>query len=163
MRQAIFFAISLFFLLTCFAQESIEKTLNRFNEGSVSYISVDTLKNKPHFTLLDAREKKEYDVSHLKDAQWVGFNSFDIKALKRKIADKNTPIVVYCSIGVRSEIIGEKLVKSGYRDVQNLYGGIFLWKNQGNTVVDTLNQTTEKVHAYDKVWGKLLTNGKKVY
>jgi rhodanese-related sulfurtransferase len=31
------------------------------------------------------------------------------------VKDKNTNIIVYCSIGVRSEQIGEKLKKLGYK------------------------------------------------
>ena len=40
-------------------------------------------------------------------------------------------IIVYCSIGVRSEDIGEKLKELGYTKILNLYGGIFDWKNKG--------------------------------
>ena len=71
--------------------------------------------------------------------------------------------VVYCSIGVRSEKIGEKLQAAGYTNVKNLYGGIFQWKGEGEKVVDSLGLSTERVHAFSKLWGKLLTNAKKVY
>jgi len=71
--------------------------------------------------------------------------------------------VVYCSIGVRSEDIGEKLMDAGYNNVTNLYGGIFEWKNKGNQVYDTLGNETERVHAFNKHWGKLLSKGEKVY
>ena len=76
--------------------------------------------------------------------------------------NKNKTIVVYCSIGYRSEKIAEKLRRKGYT-VFNLYGGIFDWKNKGNTVVDSLGNTTEKVHAYNEAWSKWLFNGQKVY
>ena len=42
---------------------------------------------------------------------------------------KKTPTIVYCTIGARSETIGEKLKKNGFTNVYNLYGGIFEWKN----------------------------------
>lgn len=71
--------------------------------------------------------------------------------------------MVYCSIGVRSEQIGEQLKQVGYSNIKNLYGGIFEWKNTGNTVVDSLDNPTEKVHAFTKTWGKLLRKGNKVY
>jgi len=32
---------------------------------------------------------------------------------------------VYCSLGIRSEVIAKKLKKAGYTNVFNLYGGIF--------------------------------------
>jgi rhodanese-related sulfurtransferase len=39
----------------------------------------------------------------------VGFNYFNSKKVEAAVKDKNTNIIVYCSIGVRSEQIGEKL------------------------------------------------------
>ena len=52
----------------------------------------------------------------------------------------------------------------GYKEVYNLYGGIFEWVNQGNRVVTGENNSvTKQVHAYDKVWGTWLKEGVKVY
>jgi hypothetical protein len=70
---------------------------------------------------------------------------------------------VYCSVGYRSERIGEKLLKLGYTDVVNLYGGIFEWKNQGLDVYNSSNYPTDSVHTYNKSWGKWLVKGIKVY
>lgn len=163
MRQHFLVASLLLLSIVSFAQRSIEKTLERFNDQSVPYITVDSLKNNPHFVLLDTRKKDEYQVSHIEKAQWVGFKRFDIQTVKEEIPNTETPIVVYCSIGVRSEKIGEQLQKAGYTDVQNLYGGIFDWVNKGNAVVDSLDTPTERVHAFSKHWGKLLTKGDKVF
>jgi hypothetical protein len=77
--------------------------------------------------------------------------------------DKSIPLVVYCSVGVLSEDIGEKLEALGYTNVKNLYGGIFEWKNKGYPVIDNNGKDTRKVHAYNKRWGQLLTNAEKVY
>ena len=76
---------------------------------------------------------------------------------------KSDTIVVYCSIGYRSERIGEKLLAAGYKNVFNLYGGIFDWKNNDRVVVDSKNEPTEKVHSYNKTWGLFLDKGEKVY
>jgi len=64
---------------------------------------------------LDAREYLEYNVSHLKNSVWVGYNDFEISRVKN-IA-KNKKIVVYCSVGYRSEKITEKLIKAGYTNI----------------------------------------------
>ena len=93
----------------------------------------------------------------------MGFRDFDIDRVTRAIPSRDTPLVVYCSIGVRSEKIGEKLKEAGYKKVYNLYGGIFKWKNSGNPVVDSNGEPTEKVHAYSRYWGRFLTNAEKVY
>jgi len=113
--------------------------------------------------LLDTRKKEEYEVSHLKNAIWVGYKEFDEDLVRSQIPDKEAPILVYCSIGVRSENIGEKLMDMGYLNVKNLYGGIFDWKNKDNPVYKSNNQETDSVHAFSKHWGKLLTKGIKVY
>ncbi len=137
--------------------------LNTLLAHSVPEISVEELaKDKENYILLDAREKKEYKVSHLEGAQYVGYLGFSAKKVKQLPKDK--PIVVYCSVGYRSEKITEKLKKMGFQDVQNLYGGIFEWVNQGNNVVTGEEANpTQKVHAYDKVWGTWLKQGEKVY
>jgi len=147
------------------SQNSIESVLKKYNKNSVPYISVKELSSSTQsYTLLDTREKEEYDVSKLKNATFAGYTKFNLDTIKNNYPDKNTPIVVYCSIGVRSEKIGEKLLKAGYTHVKNLYGGIFEWKAKGNTVFDSQNKETEKVHAYSKYWGKLLTNdAEKIY
>ncbi len=154
---------SQFFLLGLTAQSKMDKKLKKFNKESIPYISVETLKNSENVMLFDTRKKDEFSVSHLSNAVWVGYQEFDIKTIDAKVADKNSEIVVYCSIGVRSEDIGEKLQKAGYKNVKNLYGGIFEWKNKGFPVYDSTGRETEKVHAFSKHWGKLLTKGKKVY
>lgn len=110
---------------------------------------------------IDTRERSEFEVSHIQGARWVGFDDFDIN----RVADvaKDTPLIVYCSVGYRSEKVSEQLLAAGFTTVANLYGGIFEWKNQGQTVVDMQDQTTESVHAFDKNWGVWLKKGERVY
>lgn len=119
------------------------------------------LQQNKSFVLLDTRSLVEYNVSHLPEARFVDFKSFTVTALKN--IPLETPIVVYCSMGVRSERIGEKLQQAGYKNVQNLYGGIFEWKNKGFAVVSLGNVPTDSVHAYNHYWGQWLVNGIKVY
>ncbi|APZ48102.1 rhodanese [Polaribacter reichenbachii] len=158
--------IALFFLLfssALFAQKKLDKLLNKFNKNNVPYISVDSLA-KTNAILLDAREEKEYKTSHLKEAICVGFDNFNVdKTINKLPEDKNTKIVVYCSLGIRSEIVAHQLIKAGYTNVYNLYGGIFEWKNANFKVIDTLGKPTEKVHTFNKDWSKWLKKGKKVY
>lgn len=116
-----------------------------------------------NITLLDTREKEEFETSHLKNSIWVGHEDFNLSRVKSILPEKDTPIVLYCSIGVRSEDIGEKLQKAGYTNVKNLHGGIFQWKNEGYPVYDLAQKETQKVHAYSKFWGRLLTKGEKIY
>lgn len=112
-------------------------------------------------SLLDTREKNEYDISHLKNSTWVGYEDFEIARLPK--ISKSDTIVVYCSVGYRSEKIAEKLLASGYKNVYNAYGGLFEWVNQDFPVYTSTNIETQKVHAYSKTWGIWLDKGEKVY
>jgi len=113
------------------------------------------------YTFLDARELNEYEVSHLQNALFVGSKKFSLDKVKN--IQKNQPVIVYCSIGKRSEDVTLKLKKAGYTNVKNLYGGIFEWVNQGHAVYNNKNVVTDRVHAYGHFWGKFLDKGVKVY
>lgn len=135
--------------------------LNALLDGQVKEVSVQEATTKyPNATYLDAREKAEYKVSHIKNAKYIGYNSLDLSAVAG--LDKQQTLIVYCSVGYRSEKITQKLTKAGFTDVRNLYGGIFEWKNQGHPVYQNTLET-DRVHAYDRSWGIWLNKGIKVY
>jgi len=157
----IFFGIC---LLPLSAQNSLEDLLKQHNKNSVPYITVQELAMpKTEAVVLDAREFSEYKVSHLKDALFVGYNDFNIEETLKKIKDKNEPIVVYCSLGIRSETIATKLKNEGYTNVSNLYGGIFEWRNNDFEVYNSEEQKTDSIHAFSQHWSKYLLKGTKVY
>ncbi len=144
--------------------KSLSDLLKIYNERSVPYISVQELAMpKTDAIILDAREMKEYHVSHLKNAIYVGYDNFEIDFVQQKLPNKKSKIVVYCSLGIRSEDIAEKLKKAGYTNIFNLYGGIFEWKNNNFTIYDSEEKETENVHIFNEVWGKWLIKGIKVY
>jgi len=163
MRFLIHTLVLIIFALPLAGQNKLDKTLKKFNTENVPYIHVEEMTNTMNIVLLDTRKKEEFIVSHLKNAVWVGYDDFEEATVLKNVPKKNTPIIVYCSIGVRSEDIGEKLLKLGYTDVKNLYGGIFEWKNQDKIVYNNQGVETDSVHAFDKQWGKLLHKGTKVY
>lgn len=113
------------------------------------------------FVLLDTRAELEFQVSHLPGALRIGYQDFDLAKLTGIAKDQC--IVVYCSVGYRSERIGERLLNLGYQKVFNLYGGIFAWKNQGRTVLDGSEMPTQRVHTYNEKWSQWLLNGEKMY
>jgi len=100
-------------------------TLKTLLSHSVPEVTVPQVKDMKDVLLLDARELNEYKVSHIKNARFVGYDQFEVDKIKS--VDKNQKIVVYCSVGYRSEKISEKLKQAGFADASNLYGGIFEW------------------------------------
>ncbi|WP_338357775.1 rhodanese-like domain-containing protein [Yeosuana marina] len=153
-----------FVAVSSFAQESLPELLKKYNTKNIPYISVQELAMpKTKAIILDAREKEEYQTSHLKNAVYVGYTNFSVDSVIKKLPNKNKTIVVYCSIGIRSETIAFKLKKAGYDQVFNLYGGIFEWKNNHFLVFDSTNTETDKVHVFSKEWSKWLKSGIKVY
>ena len=136
--------------------------LNGFLSHSVQEIGVQVAAHDSSANVfLDAREPREYAVSHIKGAIPVGYDHFAVENLPVGLS-KNQPIVVYCSVGYRSEKVTEKLQKAGFTNVSNLYGGIFEWVNQDFPVVNQ-SGTTTNVHAYSRSWGVWLKKGRKVY
>lgn len=163
MKRPLLYIICLFSTLS-FSQESLSDLLQKYNSKEVPYISVEQLAMpKTNPVILDAREPQEYNISHLKDAIYVGYNSFELETIESKIPNKDQEIVVYCSLGIRSEIIADKLKKAGYTKVKNLYGGIFEWKNKNFSVYNRHDKETDSIHAFSKVWSKWLNNGIKIY
>ncbi len=162
----------LFIFLSFFAFNQSEVKTGSFDEMVKSYYKntvpliypheVQGKKNKNEkIVFLDTREQKEYRVSFIENALHVGYENFSMSSVKK--IDKSTTIIMYCTIGARSEDIGEKLITAGYKNVYNLYGGLIYWKNKENPVYNKSGNKTEEIHVYGKEWGKWLTKGKAIY
>lgn len=167
MRTAFFFLLVFCSFTAVQGQdESLQKILDRYNNHSIPYISVEELRmyqNAKQIIILDAREKVEFDVSHIPSAKYVGSDHFSSEEIELQKINKDAVLIVYCSIGIRSEKIATQLKRMGFRNVKNLYGGIFEWKNKGYIVLDSAENKTENVHAYSKKWSKWLHSGNPVY
>jgi len=169
MKNTLFILLALLVTQFSIAQEKEPETLSEllkiYNKlSNVPYISVQELANQKTVTIiLDAREINEYNVSHLKDAIYVGHDYFSLDSIQKQLPNKDAKIVVYCSLGIRSETVAEKLKTGNYTNVYNLYGGIFEWKNNDFKVFDSKETATENVHTFNEQWSKWLLKGKKIY
>jgi rhodanese-related sulfurtransferase len=119
------------------------------------------LLNESEVVILDTREREEFEVSHIPGARYFGYDNKNWKSLAG--IPKDTEIIVYCSIGARSQNIGMELQKKGYTNVKNLYGGVFLWANQRRALENSKGTATNKVHGYSADWGKWIKNAEAVY
>ena len=161
MRKIHLVLFLLFALKTASAQStqspSFDNRLKELLDFSIPTIDVTKAsENSAEYVFLDARELEEYQVSHIPGARYVGYNHFSPKYLKGIDYDQN--IIIYCSVGYRSEKLGEKLSRMGYKNVNNLYGSIFEWVNCGLPVENGQGVTTDSIHTYNSRWSKWVSN-----
>lgn len=144
-------------------QKAFEKELQRLYKETVPLVKSEELTSADldDYYILDIRSPEEYEVSHLPASRMLNYETFS----PDQVIDipKDAKVLVYCSVGYRSERAGEQLQQAGYTNVQNLYGGIFDWKNKGNEVVNPANAPTDSVHTYNRLWSRWLQKGVKVY
>ena len=103
--------------------------------------------------LLDVRAKAEFEVSHLQNARLASTLKMTLAALES--TPKDAPIVLYCSVGLRSSDMAQQLMQRGYTQVANLEGSIFEWANSGLPVYRGV-EIEKTVHPFSGKWGKLL-------
>lgn len=140
-----------------FAYKTLLSTLY---DADFNTIKPEEIKELSAYQILDTREKDEYEVSHLAEANWVGYETFTIENVSN--IDKDKPVLVYCTVGARSQDIGQKLKRAGFSQVYNLYGGIIQWSNDEMPLYKN-NLPTTQVHTYSQTWGIWLNKGVKVY
>ena len=110
--------------------------------------------------LFDVRSEAEYRVSHIPGAIHVNPGILLATFLARYgDAVKGKTVVFYCSVGVRSSRLAERVAAGlearGAEAVYDLAGGIFAWHGEGRALVDA-SGPTDYVHPYDRAWGRLI-------
>jgi len=138
---------------------SFDRTLSTLlDTTAVQVIGVNELytADQQKKVLLDTRTREEYEVSHIPGAIWIGYDSFEPSKVKN--LDPTKEVIVYCSVGYRSEKIGQRLKNLGFKNVRNLYGSIFEWANQSYPLINSKGDTVKQIHAYNRIWGRWIEN-----
>lgn len=164
MRKVLFFFILLLPMFTACKEKTYHSQLKLLYKNSVLLITVDSLAERlatDSLLVLDTRSLAEWEISHIPQARHIAYDGFEVKSLQE--LSRKQPVVVYCTIGYRSENIGKQLKDAGFEQVYNLYGGLIEWKNRGLKVVDADGKPTNEVHTFNSYWGIYLTNGKQVH
>jgi rhodanese-related sulfurtransferase len=112
----------------------------------------DPARSQP--VVLDSRTGSEFEISHLRGA--VTIDPYRPSQTSLQGFARDTPMVVYSSVGYRGARVASWLAQAGYSRVQNLAGGLFLWANEGRPLFKQDNRPTAMVHPYDRRWGMLL-------
>jgi len=79
---------------------------------------------------LDVRERHEWDEGHIPGALHIPRGSLESR-VEGLVAERERPIVVYCSGGTRSIFAARTLAELGYGHASSLAGGFNDWKRNG--------------------------------
>lgn len=102
-------------------------SLSRGGRGSsVSVAEAVRLINREKAVLVDVCEPAEYAAGHVAGAKNVPVAS--IEGSKLLPADKQTPLVLVCASGARSNRAAAKLRQLGYQHAHVLAGGMSAWR-----------------------------------
>lgn len=100
--------------------------------------AVEALLVGGQITLVDVREKNEFDLEHIAGAVLMPLSTFD--ASKLPAVSQGKPVVFYCRSGRRSDIALQQAVAAGIGDaitekgadsvpkLSHMAGGILAWK-----------------------------------
>lgn len=78
--------------------------------------------------LVDVREPAEYAREHIIGARLVPLSGFDGEDFSK---DHDKVAIFHCRSGSRTAINAERLLRSGFREVYTVRGGLEAWKRAG--------------------------------
>lgn len=96
---------------------------------------------EPGAMIIDTRTAQEYADGHIDGAVLIPVTEIQ-SSWQGLPKDHYAPIIVYCTIGVRSSKARVILKERGYTRVYNLKGGIEAWKAEGQPMVKSLLETS---------------------
>jgi phage shock protein E len=93
------------------------------------------LANEENGFLLDVRTDTEWEQDgHLENATLIPHTELESRENELP-EDKDTPLLLYCRSGNRSQQAAQTLQDMGFTNIIELESGITGWKNAGNPVV----------------------------
>ncbi len=77
--------------------------------------------------VVDVRSTQEYNENHIYGSINIPYYLIN-KNVYNILPNREKEIIVYCGVGSRSKMAYKKLLKLGYKNIYNLYGGIENWQ-----------------------------------
>tara|TARA_B100000035_G_scaffold137432_1_gene117140 strand:+ start:44 stop:430 length:387 start_codon:yes stop_codon:yes gene_type:complete len=116
------------------SETDIQKLLQEANDHvpRLSFEEANNLIATANTLIIDVRETSEIEATGLiKNAVNIPKSiidaNFDYSLIKDHLNNnEDVTILVYCAVGIRSALVGHKLIKNGYKKVLNL-GGFSEW------------------------------------
>ena len=122
MKKLLIITLCIFLLSGCGEAKNTDSS-----DGSVNYMEAKEKIINDGAILLDVRTKEEYNEKHIDGASLLPLDIIDIDNISQIVSEKDTPIIVYCRSGNRSQQAREKLIALGYSKVYDL-GAMSNWK-----------------------------------
>lgn len=110
----------------------VDASRTRIKECTVKDIH-ERMESGETFYLVDVREDREWERSHLPNAVHIGKGVIE-RDIETKIPDTDAEIVLYCGGGYRSALAADALQQMGYRNVCSMDGGFRGWNEAGYSV-----------------------------
>ncbi|EIE22027.1 Rhodanese-like protein [Coccomyxa subellipsoidea C-169] len=104
-------------------------------------------KDSSKIILIDVRTAEEQKVSRL-PGNVLTKEEFEI--CKQRYL--NSPLVTYCTAGVRSGRYAKVLQEEGFKNVRNFEGSILAWTQAGYPLVTPDQEATKQVHVCAEQW-----------
>ncbi len=121
-------------------------------KSEIAEVSTDEAAIKiasPGTVVLDVREPDEYEQGALTGVVHIPRGHLEAQ-VEARIADHETPIVVYCAGGVRSAFATKTLGELGYTNVVSMAGGFGRWKDEGKPWKKPASLTPEQRNRYQR-------------
>ncbi len=139
MKSTVFaIALVVFFAVgAAYRANAGDKTPDQFVKearAAIKEVTVSDVKNmidsKENIIVLDVRDKNELEEGRLPGAINISRGMLEFK-VETMMPDKNSKIVVYCGVDLRSPLATKTLNDMGYKNAINMSGGLKAWKLAG--------------------------------
>jgi len=126
----------------------LEETRAQVEEVSIDEAHRLLTGNAPT-TFLDIREPEQIAAGYIKGSVFIRGDEVEMHA-RHLLPDKEVPVLLYCSEGVRSLFTALTLKELGYKDVRALAGGFKAWVEAGYDVESDSLLTREQLNHYSR-------------
>jgi len=89
----------------------------------------EALKQDSSIVLIDVRTEGEYRMGHIPNSLHLDLFSPDLQN-KIQALDKDKKYFIYCRSGSRSAHVCSMMGHMGFKNLSNLYRGLFDWKGE---------------------------------
>ncbi|MBZ0220987.1 MAG: rhodanese-like domain-containing protein [Candidatus Methylomirabilis sp.] len=127
MRNLLFTAIPLAFIIACFASVSIAADPARVTAEELNAM----MERGERVILIDVRTPKEHEEAHIPGSVLMPLDTLDnVESLP-----EDGHIILYCRSGKRSQTARGVLGWKGFKGVRDLEGGINAWIKSGRETI----------------------------